>query len=36
VTVDAHGEWHWDGVYYFADATSGHAPIRHPASPRPS
>ena len=36
VTVDAQREWHWDGVYYFADATTGPAPMRHPATPRPS
>lgn len=36
VTVDAQREWHWDGVYYFADATSGQAPMRRTASPRPS
>lgn len=36
VTVDAQRVWHWDGVYYFAGATSGHAPVRRTASPRPS
>lgn len=36
VTVDAQRVWHWDGVYYFAGATTGPAPVRRTASPRPS
>ena len=36
VTVDAHREWHWDGVFYFADTTTGGAPTRRSPSPRPS
>ena len=36
VSVDAQREWHWDGVYYFAGATTGPAPMRRTASPRPS
>ena len=36
VTVDAQGEWHWDGEYYFAADTTADPPMRHSASPRPS
>ena len=36
VSVDAQRVWHWDGVYYFAGATAGPAPMRRTPSPRPS
>ena len=34
VTIDAAGEWHWDGVYYFTDAAERMTSARL-MSPRP-
>jgi hypothetical protein len=36
VTIDAMGEWHLDGVYYFDSEVRAHRSPGHPASPRPS